>query len=381
MSEILLKNVRIVAPVEDGLQDVLVEGGKLKGIGEGLAKAARVIDLEGATLLPGFIDIHNHGAAGVDVNSADAEALLRAAEFLFVNGVTAWIPTIVPDTDENYGRIIAEIDRLMEMQQGRAAAQAVGVHYEGVFANEVMCGALRPYHFKRFTGSEATMLPRLKSGVHMTTLAPEIENGVVLIAEFVRLGWVVAIGHTKAEPEVLDAAFEAGARHLTHFFNAMSGLHHRNKGVVGWGLANEAAAFDIIADGIHVHPEMLKLAVDLKGAGSVSLISDSVAPTGLGDGEYELWGEKIFVKEGRTENERGSIAGSVITMLDAVTTVRGLGFSFHEIAQMASENPARVLGLDDTTGSIAVGKRADLVALDEAGDVKMVMASGVLSDM
>ena len=211
----------------------------------------------------------------------------------------------------------------------------------------------------------------------MTTLAPEVEGGIELIKRLVDEGWIVSIGHTKADPATLDAAFDTGARHMTHFFNAMTGIHHRDIGVAGWGLSKPDVSFDIIADGIHVAPQMLKLACKMKGIDRISLISDSVAPTGLGDGEFELWNEKISVTNGRTRNERGSIAGSVITMHDAVKRMLALGFSEDDVAKMSSLNPAALLGLDDEIGSIEVGKRADLVALDDDGNIKFTVIGGV----
>ena len=338
--------------------------------------AAGTADHDSVTVVSGFIDVHIHGAAGIDVNEADAGGLFQIAAFLAKNGVTSWVPTLVPDSDANYERSIREIDRLMEQQLDKPVAQAVGVHYEGVFACRTMCGALRPAYFK--TGKWALdggVLPRLKQGVHMTTLAPEIDGGTELIEKLVNDGWVVSIGHARADTETLDRAFAAGARHMTHFFNAMTGIHHRDLGVAGWGLANADVTFDIIADGIHVHPKMLGVACRSKSPENVTLISDSVAPTGLGDGEYELWGEKITVTGGRTQNERGSIAGSVITMHDAVKRMLSLGFSEVETAKMASSNPARLLGLDDR-GGIEVGKRTDLVGVDASGKIVFTMIGG-----
>ena len=339
-------------------------------------KLSRLSDFSGLNLFPGFIDVHNHGAVGVDVNEADVDGLFEIAGFLARNGVTAWMPTLVPDSDENYRRAISAIDELMILQTDKPVAQAVGVHYEGVFASEKMCGALRPEFFKTFTETEIDELPRLKTGVHMTTLAPEVEGGIELIEQLVRQGWIVSIGHTKADLETLDAAFAAGAKHLTHFFNAMTGIHHREVGVAGWGLTKADATFDIIADGIHVHPKMLDFACRTKGIDNVSLISDSVAPTGLGDGEFELWGETISVVDGKTKNERGSIAGSVIKMHDAVKRMLSLGFPGDEVAKMASTNPAKLLGISATHGSIEIGKRADLVALDADGNIKFTMIGG-----
>ena len=381
MGKFVLKNAQMIGGDLGRRGDIVIEDGRIEAIGEaGTPLGADVLDCDGLIVLSGYIDVHNHGAVRVDVNEADVDGLVLVGEFLAKNGVTAWMPTLVPDSDANYVRVIEVIDRLMEIQEFYPIAQAVGVHYEGVFANEKMCGALRPQYFKRFTGDEVGSLPRLKKGVHMTTFAPEIEGGVELAAELTRRGWIASIGHTRADVDTLDRAFDAGARHVTHFFNAMSGVHHRDIGVAGWALSKAGATFDIIADGIHVHPRMLELACRTKTPDKTLLISDSVAPTGLGDGEFELWGERIAVENGRTRNERGSIAGSVISMHDATNLVRSLGFSNAEISRMASENPARLLGLQDR-GAIEAGKRADLVGIDENGEIRMVMVGGKLLDL
>jgi N-acetylglucosamine-6-phosphate deacetylase len=384
METVLLKNAAAVLPAEKRENvSLLVENGRIAEISfeNKNYPAAETIDLESSTLYAGFIDIHNHGAVGVDVNAADAEGFLKIGKFLAARGVTAWLPTFVPDADGNYQRQVGEIEKAKSIEESETAAQILGVHYEGVFANEKMCGALRPEFFKTFeNGDEIKSLPRLANGAHLTTLAPEIENGVGLIRELIRQRWIVSIGHTDATREILDAAFAAGARHLTHFFNAMSGIHHRDLGVAGWALTNKDATFDIIADGIHVAPEMLELACRSKTPERVSLISDSIAPTGAGDGEFEIWGEKISVNGGRTQNERGNIAGSVITMLDAVKTMLSLGFSETEVSKMASANPARLLGIEKTQGTIEPDKRADLVALDEKGNVKFCMVGGRINN-
>lgn len=355
---------------------MVIEGEFIGAVTDAETKTGGKAAEDSVTLYPGFIDVHIHGAVGIDVNSADAAGLFSIARYLATQGVTAWMPTLVPDSDENYRRAIRAIDLLMEDQASLPVAQAVGVHYEGIFANEKMCGALRPEYFRKFSGNELESLPRLRRGVHMMTLAPEIEGGIELVRELRRQGWVVAIGHTSADPAILDSAFAAGARHVTHFFNAMTGIHHRKIGVAGWTLANDNVSFDIIADGIHVHPKMLGLACRAKSPAKVLLISDSIAPTELGEGEFRLWGQKIKVENGRTENERGSIAGSVITMLNAVRMMQNLGFEPDEIEQMSSVNAARLLGLWETRGSLDPGKRADIVALDKQGNPTMVMICG-----
>jgi N-acetylglucosamine-6-phosphate deacetylase len=159
----------------------------------------------------------------------------------------------------------------------------------------------------------------------------------------------------------------------------MTGVHHRDLGVAGWALTKDEISCEIIADGVHVHPRMLRLAQKNKPSDKLLLVSDAVAPTGLGDGEFNLWGEKISVVNGKTQNERGSIAGSVITVLDAVKMYLSLDVSETEVARMASANPARLLGLEKTRGSIEPGKRADLVALDEKGNVRLCLVGGNVS--
>jgi N-acetylglucosamine-6-phosphate deacetylase len=377
--KILLKNAFAVLPDRKTELSILVEDGKIAEFfyDDSSAEADEIFDLSNTTLYAGFIDIHNHGAVGIDVNGASAEELRRVGNFLASRGVTAWLPTLVPDTDESYQKAIAAIDEAMNSQTGEPTAQILGVHYEGVFASEKMCGALRPQFFKTFKrGDETESLPKLKKGVHLTTLAPEVENGIALIKELRKQNWTISIGHTKAGLTTLDAAFAAGAKHLTHFFNAMTGLHHRDVGVVGWALTKEETTFDIIADGVHVHPQMLKFAVENKGVNKVSLISDSIAPANLGDGDYELWDEKVSIIKGKTRNERGSIAGSVITLLDAVKLMLELEFSESEVSTMASANPARLLGNEKIRGTIEVGKRADLVALDDKGNVSLTIIGG-----
>ena len=381
---ILLQNAEAIMP--SGAADrknVLIQNGRIAKISNVRNTDATIIDLSCLRLFAGFIDIHNHGAVGVDVNTANAENLREVSRFLVNKGVTAWLPTLVPDADENYQMVIEAIDEVMEKQAGETIAQILGIHYEGVFANKKMCGALRPKFFKEFIkGNEINLLPKLQTpnAIHLTTLAPEITGGIDLIKELKKQNWIVSIGHTRADFETLNRAFDAGASQITHLFNAMTGVHHRDIGVAGWALSNDKVICEIIADGVHVAPEMLKFAFRNKTANGLALVSDSVAPTGLGDGTFELWNEKISVTDGKTQNERGSIAGSVITMLDAVKMMISLGIEKREVSQMASVTPAKMLGIETTHGSIEVGKRADLVALDQQGNVKLTIVGGKIVD-
>lgn len=351
---------------------VLVADGKFASFDA--RTADEEIDLAGATLLPGFIDVHIHGAVGIDVMDATADGLQEIAEFLASQGVTSWLPTFVPASDENYA---SAVDVISLATRGRGA-RILGVHYEGPFVNSAQCGALHTEYFKTYSRTEDLAFLRVpKDTVRMITLAPEVSGGVQLVRELKSRGWVISIGHTRAELKVLDEACNAGAGHMTHFMNAMSPLHHRNPGPIAWGLLREDVTFDLIADGIHLDPFMLRLLLKIKGVRGISLISDAIAAAGKGDGDYKIWGETITVKNGRTANASGSIAGSVISMLDAVRLMRSLGVSSVELAQMASANPARLLGVYDVCGSIEVGKRADLVALDESGNVKLTLIGGL----
>ena len=378
MKSLLLKNI-IQRNNQAGKISLLIEDAiisKILFIDE-IFEADETLDLKNAVLFAGFIDIHNHGAVGVDVNTATANDLRKVGKFLALKGITAWLPTFVPDAYENYRKVIGAIDEVMETQAVELSAQILGVHYEGVFANEKMCGALRPEFFKSFINkNEIRQLPKLKKGVHLTTLAPEIENGIELIEELVKQNWIVSIGHTRADVQTLERAFAAGAKQITHLFNAMTGVHHREIGVAGWALTKKEVSCELIADGIHVAPPMLKFAGDCKTPSKLMLVSDSIAPTGLGDGIYEIWDDRISVENGTTKNERGGIAGSVITMLDAVKMMLSLGFSNAEVSQMASANQAKLLGVDENYGSIEVGKRADLVALDETGKAELILIGG-----
>lgn len=377
MNSILLKNTTVVLTDElSEHSNILIENGKITRISTENLTADEIIDLNNQTLYAGFIDIHNHGAVGVDTNEASVEEFIEVGKFLAKNGITAWLPTFVPDSDENYRRQIETLEKVYEIQKELPIAQVVGVHYEGVFANTQMCGALRPEYFKTFTGSELIELPTLQNGVHHTTYAPEIDGGIELTKELSKKGWIPSIGHTKADFNTLENAFSAGAKHITHLFNAMTGVHHRDLGVAGWALTKDEIYCEIIADKIHVHPKMLKLTGETKPSDKLILVSDSVSPTGLGDGDFEIWGEKISVVEGKTQNERGSIAGSVITMLDAVKNMLSIGFGPIEVSKMASANPAKLLGIEKDFGSIEVGKRADLVVIDQKGNVLLSLVNG-----
>jgi len=371
MKTLLLKNANVVLPDREVQAPVLIEDGTIVSLEA--EQGGEEIDLAGATLLPGFIDVHIHGAAGIDIMDATAAGLGEVSEYLALQGVTSWVPTFVPASDENYASAIAVISEAMN----GPGARVLGVHYEGPFVNTAQCGALHTEYFKTYaSAADLDSLPLPSTGVRLITMAPEVAGGVELVRELTKRGWVTSIGHTRAGLEVLDDACEAGAHHMTHFMNAMAPLHHRNPGPIAWGLSRDDVTVDVIADGIHLDPFMLRLLLKVKGVHGISLISDAIAAAGKGDGDYEIWGETISVKNGRTANASGSIAGSVISMLDAVRLLHSLGVSYVDLARMASSNPARLLGVDGDCGTIEVGKRADLVALDQDANVKLTLIDG-----
>jgi N-acetylglucosamine-6-phosphate deacetylase len=360
--------------------DLLIKDGRIAALSDSrlVSPAVEEIDLSGCTLVPGFIDVHIHGAVGVDTLEADADSLGRISKFLATQGVTAWLPTLVPAPDADYARAIAAIEAAMKTTGG---ARILGVHYEGPFVNSAQCGALRQQWFRSFVENSALdSLPRLanSAAVHMMTIAPEIAGGIELVHELGRRGWIVSIGHTRAGFELLDQALAAGARHMTHFMNAMAPFQQRAPGPIGWGLLRDEVTCDVIADGIHLDRHALELILKSKGADRLTLISDAIAAVGRGDGDYQIWGESISVKDGRTRNSRGSIAGSVISLLDAVRTMESLGVSEIALARISSTNPAKLLGIAGECGSIEAGKRADLVALDAANNPVLVMVNGAV---
>jgi N-acetylglucosamine-6-phosphate deacetylase len=374
MTTLLLKNANVVLPDREVKNaSVFIVEGKIAALETRAADDE--LDLAGATLLPGFIDVHIHGAFGVDVMAASPDELHDMSEYLASQGVTSWLPTFVPASDEEYATAVSVISQAMRA----SGARILGVHYEGPFVNTAQCGALHKEYFRTY--SDPDDLNRLvvpEDSVRMITLAPEVSGGVELVRELKRRGWVISIGHTRADLKVLDDACEAGARHMTHFMNAMAPLHHRAPGPIAWGLSRDEVTFDVIADGIHLDPFMLRLLLKVKGARGISLISDAISAAGKGDGDYQIWGETISVKNGRTANAAGSIAGSVISMLDAVRLMHSLGVSYVDIAQLSSSNPARLLSVEAECGSIEIGKRADLVSLDQDGSVRLTTVGGEL---
>ena len=394
MGELFLSNALVALGEGFKRGGVLISAGRIGGVTTGDAPGAvNRIDLGGAYLAPGMIDIHIHGSAGVNVMEADAAALRKLSQFLLAQGVTGYFATLVPTDDRGYKAALAEVDSYINQQNETernggepSGARLLGVHFEGPFVSPARSGALAPAHFRRYDGDPRAIeiftrqASALDAGARLMTLAPEITGGIDLIRDLSRRGVRLFIGHTQADPQTLDRAAEAGARHITHFPNALDPLHHRKPGAVGWGLVRDDMTVDCIADFQHVHPLMLELIIKSKTVDHVALISDAILPTGLGDGEFRVWGERISVRNGRTAlaagPAEGTIAGSVITMNQALKNVIGMGVAPDKAVRMATVVPARAAGLDLDVGSIEVGKRADLVIFDKDFNVRMGIVGG-----
>jgi N-acetylglucosamine-6-phosphate deacetylase len=394
MAELLLRNARVVlenavqpggAVARDG-RIALVFSDKETPAG---ASAKESIDLKGALLSPGLIDIHIHGSAGVDTQSADQAELAKLSQFLIAEGVTGYFATFVPTDERGYLAAIAEIDARIERQDALSrGARILGIHFEGPYVSQQRCGALKREHFAEYDGDPRSIeiftgAARQSTYPRLMTLAPETRGGIDLARELRKRDARPFIGHTIAEPETLDRAVEAGARHITHFPNALNPLHHRKPGAVAWGLVRGDVTLDLIADFHHVAPLMIRLIYQSKGASGISLISDAIQPAGLGDGEFSVWGMNISAQNGLTAladgPAQGTIAGSVITMREALKNIASLGVPVHEAIRMASLSPARAAGVDTESGSIEKGKRADLVVFDEDFGVQLAIIGGAVA--
>jgi N-acetylglucosamine-6-phosphate deacetylase len=373
----LLAGGRVVTPV-GVLTDawVHVEGDAIASVGASRpAVDAPVFDLEGAWLLPGFIDLHMHGGGGHSV-AGSREAMEGAVAFHRRHGTTATLVSLMTAPVDELCEQLARADDLVR-RGPTPAGHVLGSHMEGPFLSPRRSGAQNPAYM---IAPDASVLGRLMAAaagsLRMVTLAPELDGAVALIAPLRRQGVIVAMGHSNAGYEEAAVAIRAGANHATHLFNAMPSLHHRAPGLVGAALEADISC-ELINDGRHVHPAVVGLVARLISC--PVLVTDAISATGVGDGTIVLGGQEVRVHEGAARLARTeSLAGSTLTMNDALRhAVRHSGLSVEQASAAAAGNPARVLGLEASIGSVAPGRRADLVLLDDDLQVTAVMAGGV----
>jgi N-acetylglucosamine-6-phosphate deacetylase len=339
-------------------------------------------DFAAAILAPGFVDVHMHGGAGLDVMRASAADLPNLNKFLTTHGVTGYFPTTVAapldQTCAALGRLADAIEAVQASHASNGAVQALplGIHLEGPFLSHKRRGVHPPENLLEPTLEIFERLWQAARGqVRMMTIAPELPGAIEVIAEAARRKVCVSIGHSDAVVEAARAGVRAGARHATHTFNAMRPLDHRDPGILGEVLTDGQITADIIADGIHVAPEIVKLFLNTKGKDGSVLITDATAAAGMPDGTYQLGPILVEVKDGRCTLD-GKLAGSVLTMDRAVRNItRFAGWSLQDAVRAATLNPARVVGLKKC-GVIAEGAEANLVLMSSAGEVLKTMVRG-----
>lgn len=337
-----------------------------------------VMDASGCWLLPGFIDLHVHGGNGAEFMDGTREAFARIARFHARYGTTAMLATTVTAPLKRLEHIMA-VARDYVQQPDPQGAWMAGVHLEGPFLNPKRAGAQQAAHMVLPDPDWVTgITERFPGLLRLMTLAPELPGSLNLIRLLADRGITASCGHTDASYEQTMAAADAGLTHAAHVFNGMTGLHHRNPGVVGAILEEERIVAEVIADGHHVHPAAIRLLARCKGSHGLVLITDAISAAGLPDGAYRLGELDVTVKEGVARLTRGgNLAGSTLTMLEAFRyAVKTVGLSIPEASRMASANPARQIGLDRITGAIEPGKRADLVLLDGDLNIRQVWIGG-----
>lgn len=358
-----------------------IDGGKIMGVWDLESQTGpkhdprETIRIESGYIAPGFIDIHVHGGGGADFMDGDPEAVATITQTHARYGTTGLLATTLTAPEASIIKAVQAVKAAP-----KRGARVLGFHVEGPFVNAKMKGAQDIRYIRKATAAEIDRWMAAGEPDHRwhVTIAPEIEGHIDAIRHLVQRGAVVSAGHTECTYAQLKEAAAAGLSHVTHLFNAMRGLHHREPGTVGGALSLPGVTAEVIADGIHVHPAVLKVAVQARGVSEMMLITDAMRAAGMPDGEYYLGELKAIVKDGAARLEDGTLAGSVLTMATAVRNmVKLVGVSLPEAVAMASLNPARKHGLR-LKGSIAAGKDADLVWLDQDLRVRATLVGGEL---
>jgi N-acetylglucosamine-6-phosphate deacetylase len=379
---------RLYTPTEEIQHPVVVvEDDRIADVWSLAAQAvptnAKLIDFGDTLLAPGFLDIHMHGGAGLDLMRASPAELPRLGRFLAAHGVTGYFPTTVAAAlDDTCAALERLADAIEAGELDRAngdgvQARPLGIHLEGPFLSHKRRGVHPPEYLVAPTVPVFDRLWQAARGhVRMMTIAPEIPGAMEVIAEAARRHVCVSIGHSDAEMPVARDAVNAGARHATHTFNAMRPLDHRDPGILGEVLTDDRLSADVIADGIHVAPPIVKLFLEAKGTERAVLITDAISATGMPDGRYQLGPIEVEVKEGKATSG-SSLAGSVLTMDRAVRNVTQFAdWTLRNAVRAATLNPARAVGLGASYGVLAADASANFIVLNAAGEVLKTVVGG-----
>lgn len=379
---ILIKNATVYLEDNKLSQgNIYLENGKIKSIGKGEIpsdKASHVIDATGLNAIPGFIDGHIHGANGADTMDATAEALEKIASTLPMEGTTSFLATTITQSPANITRAL---ENAACYQNKPGHAEMVGIHLEGPFVEKTKAGA-QPKHYiiqpdlERFLEWQRQANGKIKT----ITMAPEHDEDGRFIRSLAKSGVNVSAGHTNAGFAGIKKAVSQGVSQLTHLCNAMNGIHHRDIGAVGAAFQLESLRAELIADGIHVSPEMLQLIYNNIGSERIILITDAMRAKGLPDGKYELGGQPVKVGNGMAVLADGTLAGSILKMDEAAKQMLKLeGVTLKRIVEMASVNPAKQIGIYNEKGSISPGKDADILLVDDALNIRYTICGGHIS--
>ena len=382
---LLLRGARVLSGGEDlGSPGVLISGGRIVAVGPEATKKARGtrcerLKLDGYTLAPGFVDLHTHGAAGVDFVEASAEEFETAMAHYLAHGVTSLLVSIYPTS---WARSLKVLERISSyIRQGYGRGVAFGIHLEGPFVSPARPGALPRSCFRSPSLKDFRKLLTAGDGLVRTmTLAPELKGAGGLIRFCQKNKVVPAFGHSNADYGETCGAITSGIRYATHLFNAMNGIHHRSPGAVTALLEDPRVAVEVISDGHHVQPPALRLINRLKSEDRVILVSDSTHPCGLKDGRYRFAGAEVYLRDGVVRQKNGTLAGSALTLERALAVqVKEVGTPLEKAIRYCTKNPASAVGASRRLGSIASGRSADLVLLDPKFRVKATWLKGELS--
>lgn len=369
--------------LEDGVlawrDEKILYAGLPEGLPEQIRREALPLSVpERGLIVPGFIDIHVHGGNGEDFMDASPEVLDKISSFHSTQGTTAMLATSMTAPKERLDSVLAEVDRYRSGEM--PYAQLEGVHLEGPFFSPKWPGAQNPEHIILPDVSWLEAWEKQYPGlIRQVTLAPEREGALEVISWLREQRITAALGHTDATYEEVERAVEAGLHHAVHTFNAMTPLHHRLPGAAGAVLSNPRISAEVIADGIHVHPAAISILAQLKQHDDqLVLITDAMSATGLDDGEYKIGDLPVIVKHGEARlKDGGALAGSTLTMIRGFRyLVQEVGLSLNAASRAASLTPARLLGIDHRTGSLAQGKQADIVLLNAELDIEGVWVKG-----